>query len=240
MGYSRRATPDVSYDANPNTGFYIYDTYGYGGVMGVGGTSAGAPQWAALVAIADEMAGHNLDGASQTLPAIYNTAQSAYSSNFHDITSGTAGRNRAGTGFDLVTGWGSPIADSIVPALASDAPASDPRDTPTAHHSAADSWPSPRRHCDPGPACCISFTTTSGHYGHRCCEWAHREPSGRSSAFVFGFYFRVILRGKSDSDRWPVEYGRNDRPRPGPCGRRLDPEFHVPDRPASRRQPRSR
>ena len=125
MGYSRRATPDVSYDADPNTGFYIYDTYGYGGVMGVGGTSAGAPQWAALVAIADEMAGHNLDGASQTLPAIYSTAQSAYSSNFHDITSGTAGGNRAGTGFDLVTGWGSPIADSIVPALASAAPTSD-------------------------------------------------------------------------------------------------------------------
>ena len=126
MGYSRRTTPDVSYDANPNTGFYIYDTYGYGGVMGVGGTSAGAPQWAALVAIADEMAGQNLDGASQTLPAIYNTAHNAYSSNFHDITSGTAGRNRAGTGFDLVTGWGSPIADSIVPAIASDPPASDP------------------------------------------------------------------------------------------------------------------
>ena len=125
LGYSRRATPDVSYDANPNTGFDIYDTYGYGGVMGVGGTSAGSPQWAALVAIADEMAGQNLDGPSQTLPAIYNTANSAYSSNFHDITSGTAGRNRAGKGFDLVTGWGSPIANSIVPALASDHPASD-------------------------------------------------------------------------------------------------------------------
>ena len=40
LGYSRRATPDVSYDANPNTGFDIYDTYGYGGVLGVGGTSA--------------------------------------------------------------------------------------------------------------------------------------------------------------------------------------------------------
>jgi hypothetical protein len=124
LGYSRRATPDVSYDANPNTGFYIYDSYGYGGVMGVGGTSAGAPQWAALVTIADEMAGQNFDGRSQTLPAIYSTAESAYSSNFHDITSGSAGRNRAGTGFDLVTGWGSPIASSIVPALAADPPAS--------------------------------------------------------------------------------------------------------------------
>jgi hypothetical protein len=124
MGYARRATPDVSYDANPNSGFDVYDTYGYGGVLGVGGTSAGAPQWSALVAIADEMAGQNLNGASQTLPAVYNIASTAYSSNFHDITSGTAGRNRAGSGFDLVTGWGSPIADSIVPALASAASAS--------------------------------------------------------------------------------------------------------------------
>jgi hypothetical protein len=124
MGYARRATPDVSYDANPNTGFDVYDTYGYNGVLAVGGTSAGSPQWAALVAIADETAGQNLDGPSQTLPAIYSTAQSAYSSNFHDITSGTAGRNHAGTGFDLVTGWGSPIAVSIVPALAANPAAS--------------------------------------------------------------------------------------------------------------------
>ena len=94
-------------------------------VIGVGGTSAVLPQWAALVAIADQMAGHNLDGPTQTLPAIYNTAQTPYPSNFHDITSGTAGRNTAGNGFDLVTGRGSPIASSIVPALASDPPASD-------------------------------------------------------------------------------------------------------------------
>jgi hypothetical protein len=123
MGYSKRATPDVSYDADPNTGVYIYDTYGYGGVMGVGGTSAGSPQWAALVAVADQVAGQNLDGPSQTLPAIYNAANTAYSRNFHDITSGSAGANHAGTGFDLVTGWGSPIADSIVPAIASSHPA---------------------------------------------------------------------------------------------------------------------
>ena len=164
MGYSRRATPDVSYDANPNTGFYIYDSYGSGGVMGVGGTSAGAPQWAALVAIADEMAGQNLDGASQTLPAIYNAANGAYSSNFHDITSGNAGRNRAGTGFDLVTGWGSPIANSIVPALASDHPASDAVSPAPPAASPPTAWPSPRRHRDPGPGCCLSVTTTDGHY----------------------------------------------------------------------------
>ena len=50
-----RMVPDVSYNANPNTGFPVYDSTAYYGTKGwfeVGGTSAGAPQWAALVALA--------------------------------------------------------------------------------------------------------------------------------------------------------------------------------------------
>ncbi len=43
--------------------------------------------------------------------------QQSYSTDFHDITSGTAGRNRAGTGYDLVTGLGSPQVQNIVSAL---------------------------------------------------------------------------------------------------------------------------
>ena len=55
-----RANPDVAYDASPSTGFAVYDSYPYeiGGRASagsqVGGTSAGAPQWAALLAIADQ------------------------------------------------------------------------------------------------------------------------------------------------------------------------------------------
>ena len=48
--------PDVSYNANPGTGYAIYDSVGISGVTGwfqVGGTSAGTPQWAALIAIAN-------------------------------------------------------------------------------------------------------------------------------------------------------------------------------------------
>src|SRR5262249_2083164 len=70
-----RTTPDVSYDANPNTGFYVYDSYQAGGWYAFGGTSAGAPQWAALVAIANQgrsLAGQApLDGSSQTEYALY-------------------------------------------------------------------------------------------------------------------------------------------------------------------------
>ena len=52
-----RTIPDVAYDADPNTGFAVYDSVadqGYVGWQEVGGTSAGAPQWAAIIAIANQ------------------------------------------------------------------------------------------------------------------------------------------------------------------------------------------
>jgi hypothetical protein len=113
-----RSTPDVSYNGNPWTGFYVYDTvpYGWTGWFQVGGTSAGAPQWAALVAIVDQgraLAGKgSLDGGSQTLPAIYQLS----SSDFHDIITGNNG-HPAGRGYDVVTGRGSPYANRVIPDL---------------------------------------------------------------------------------------------------------------------------
>jgi subtilase family serine protease len=107
-----RGSPDVSYDANPNTGFAVYNSYD-GGWEQVGGTSAGAPQWAALVALADQgraLKGlGSLDGGTQTLPAIY----AMPSSDFHDITSGSNGYP-AKTGYDLATGRGSPVAQNVI------------------------------------------------------------------------------------------------------------------------------
>jgi hypothetical protein len=117
---TRRATPDVAYDANPNTGFPVYDSYNNGTSAPwsqFGGTSDAAPQWAALIAIADQgraLAGlSSLDGPSETLPKLYSLS----SSDFHDITSGTSTgspNQSAGTGYDLVTGLGSPVANLIV------------------------------------------------------------------------------------------------------------------------------
>src|SRR5262249_27785088 len=79
--------------------------------------SAGAPQWAALIAIADQgraLAGEGtLDGATQTLPTLYQLP----SSDFHDITSGNNGYS-AGTGYDLVTGRGTPLANMVAYHLA--------------------------------------------------------------------------------------------------------------------------
>ena len=55
---AKRTSPDVAYNADPNTGFYVYDTVadsqGNVGWFAYGGTSAGAPQWAALIALADQ------------------------------------------------------------------------------------------------------------------------------------------------------------------------------------------
>jgi hypothetical protein len=114
--FGMRAAPDVSYDADPYTGVAVLATYGYGGWLQVGGTSASAPQWAALVTIADQgralVGKPALDGYTQTLPALY----SLPSSDFNDITVGDNGY-LAGPGFDLVTGLGSPIANYLVPDL---------------------------------------------------------------------------------------------------------------------------
>ncbi|HTV47789.1 MAG TPA: S53 family peptidase [Phycisphaerae bacterium] len=116
---NKLASPDVSYDANPDTGVYVADSsYIPGGTSWyeVGGTSAGAPQWAALVVIADQgrqLAGKtSLNGATQLLPALF----SAPNSDFHDITTGTNGY-KAGPGFDLATGLGTPIANQLIPYL---------------------------------------------------------------------------------------------------------------------------
>jgi hypothetical protein len=112
----QRTTPDVAYNADPNSGFAVYDSVPYAGQNGwfeVGGTSAGAPQWAALIAIADQ--GRALSGQG-TLSNAQSTLYTLPASDFHDIASGSNGY-AAASGYDLVTGRGSPVANSIVQAL---------------------------------------------------------------------------------------------------------------------------
>ena len=123
----KRAVPDVSFDANLQTGIYVYDTFDY--LLGHthtlfipnGGTSFGAPAWAGLIAIANQgrviEGGTTLNSSSdptQTLTALYSLPPS----DFHDITSGNNGEFSAGPGYDLVTGLGTPIANLLVPDLA--------------------------------------------------------------------------------------------------------------------------
>jgi len=122
---SARATPDVAYDASPSTGVAVYDSERYGGTtygwLEVGGTSAGAPQWSALLAIADQgraLSGQPaLDSASpeEVMNILYKNP-----ADFHDITRGTSTgspQHSAGPGYDYVTGLGSPMANLVVGSL---------------------------------------------------------------------------------------------------------------------------
>jgi subtilase family serine protease len=89
------------------------------------GTSAAAPFWAGLVALADQFAHRPLGFIN---PAIYRIAgTSQYRQVFHDVTTGdnrfvvpttTITGYHAGPGWDAVTGWGSPNAEALVPLLA--------------------------------------------------------------------------------------------------------------------------
>ena len=133
LSYSNRAGPDVAYDADPNTGFAVYDSYGNYGWGQYGGTSLGAPQWSALIALANQgRAAANelpLDGLTQTLPAIYAmTTGTTGTEQLNDIISGSNKVGSAGPGFDLVTGQGSPRrADLVYQALVNyQAPVSTP------------------------------------------------------------------------------------------------------------------
>jgi subtilase family serine protease len=133
-----RGVPDVAYQASSRTGVLVYDT-APGDAQGglncpagnpcsagwyvVGGTSSSTPQWAGLVAIADQIAGHGLGLIN---PALYALASGPnYGSYFYDVTTGNNQADPsipgypATAGWDPVTGLGTPNAATLVLALAS-------------------------------------------------------------------------------------------------------------------------
>ncbi len=116
---NRRGVPDVSADGDPNTGLPVY----LNGQWSIaGGTSASAPIWAAVAAIANQIAGHPLGFIN---PGLYKLAASAtYHQDFHDITQGNNSNVLAGVtgytaapGWDPVTGLGTPNAEHLIPDL---------------------------------------------------------------------------------------------------------------------------
>lgn len=111
LGESMRMVPDVSANGDPNTGDSIY--YGYdGGWEPIGGTSAASPTWAGILATIESAMSTN-----QKLGDIHGiiyTSGSQNSTALHSVTQGYNGMYYAGTGFDLVTGWGSPNAANFL------------------------------------------------------------------------------------------------------------------------------
>jgi subtilase family serine protease len=106
-----RNYPDVAAEANTNQ-WSCYDGSCGGGN---GGTSFAAPQWASLVALANEQEvsqGKSTFGFLNT--RLYQIGIGAnYKNVFHDITSGNNGGYNAVKGYDLVTGWGSPVGSVV-------------------------------------------------------------------------------------------------------------------------------
>ena len=108
-----RNGPDVA--ANANFTFYTCANQTTCLANQFGGTSFAAPMWAGFVALVNQqLASQGKPTIGFLNPTIYSeNVTSAYSTGFHDITSGTSGSFSATTGYDLVTGWGSPKAGLI-------------------------------------------------------------------------------------------------------------------------------
>jgi subtilase family serine protease len=134
-----REVPDVSYNAAIFDGVIVAFTLnGRASFFLFGGTSCGSPQWAALAAITDQLAGGRVGNINKTLYKLAKTGSA--SSYFHDIADGSTnavpdltgdtlsdGTPITGTpiagftavpGYDMATGLGSPIASALLPAIA--------------------------------------------------------------------------------------------------------------------------
>ena len=131
-GHKQRGAPDVSYNAAVLHGVLTYlNIPGIpAGFYRFGGTSAGSPQWAAILAIADQRAGDRLGHIDEALYRI-GQARHPHSASLFDVTSGTnsaveldVNNNpvtvlgfEAGPGWDATTGLGSPMAGQLVDEL---------------------------------------------------------------------------------------------------------------------------
>src|SRR5207245_6044791 len=128
---SMRGVPDIALQASSRTGVLIYITnprYSTNvndtGWYVIGGTSSSSPQWAGLIAVATEMnGGHQLGYINPALYAIASNP-STYASDFYDVTTGNNGAFAptvagypATTGWDPVTGLGTPNAANLLPDL---------------------------------------------------------------------------------------------------------------------------
>ena len=125
-----RGIPDVAFEASSATGGLIYlslppdgtgSNVGNTGWYSIGGTSLSCPQWAGIVAIADQLNGKPLGFIN---PALYKLGTTSYSSDFFDVASGNVNQEDPAvpgypstTGWDAVTGLGTPNAANLVPDL---------------------------------------------------------------------------------------------------------------------------
>jgi subtilase family serine protease len=133
---SMRGVPDIAFQASAGTGALVYLTLPPDGTSGllcgttpcstgwydIGGTSLSCPQWAGLVAIGDQL---NHGGLGLINPALYKLGANpaSYARDFYDVTTGNNQADPsvpgypATTGWDPVTGLGTPNAANLIPDL---------------------------------------------------------------------------------------------------------------------------
>ena len=121
-GRSARTVADVGYNASVYTGILVVQSFNQIGPRFniIGGTSEGAPQWAAIAALANQAAGHALGFLNSKLYGIgANPAQ--YAASFHDVVIGDNGFGTPGfsasPGYDIPTGLGTPNVAQLIPNL---------------------------------------------------------------------------------------------------------------------------
>ena len=130
---ANRGVPDVAYQASATTGVLVYITNpGYTGIncpsgtpcssgwYVVGGTSSGSPQWAGIVAVADQINGGPLGYIN---PALYRIGADAtrYAKDFYDVKVGNNRANPAIAGYSATVGW-DPVTGLGTPNVANLAP----------------------------------------------------------------------------------------------------------------------
>jgi Pro-kumamolisin, activation domain/Putative Ig domain len=130
-GSDCREVPDVSADAAQDSGYAMYYD---GSWENTWGTSAAAPTWASLIALANASPACSGSPIGFANPALYRIAgSSAYASTFNDITTGNndflsanGGLFPAGPGYDMATGLGTPIGGPLAAALCDTVTVADP------------------------------------------------------------------------------------------------------------------
>jgi Pro-kumamolisin, activation domain len=225
----KRAYPDVSAIADPATGVYV--CYGATPVCANqwGGTSLSSPVLAGMTALFNQyLVGQGKPTLGFLDPVLYNLQNVTQSyPAFHDITSGTNGGYNAGTGWDAVTGEGTPDAWNIARDLAGTAPSTaTPTATPTSTTGGATptitptsvptvSTPTATPSATPVPTANGSGTTIStavstqqytmtGSDGN---TWTDMDPAKLALTLTPNANSTVILSG--NSDLWTSTVGYN-------------------------------
>ncbi len=229
-----REVPDVSADADPETGYAMYIG---GHWSGYGGTSAAAPTWAALVALADASsycAGHAVGFAN---PLLYGLS----ASDFLDVTVGNNGFAHvtgysAGAGYDMASGLGAPNGAALVPAICGDAgalvnepasaaapPATTTTTTsPTSPSSGTASAGAPTATTPTPPTPTTTTTTASPPHRHRPAAPTVEFTPRRAQRGRVGRLLRVRLHA-TDRRRLALRYSAIGLP----AGLRIDPRTGI-------------